>query len=135
MTQQPQSTTAHSWAAGGTVLGGVLLSILGVLQVFQGIAAVAEDDVYARVGNYVYKFDLTAWGWIHLALGVIAFIVGIGLLKGANWARVGGVVMAALVVIANFMWLPYTPWWAITVIGVGIFVIWGLCKDWGHKYT
>ncbi|WP_086827661.1 hypothetical protein [Streptomyces sp. NRRL B-24572] len=134
MTQQAQSTASHRWATGGTLFGGVVLSILGVLGIFQGIAAVAEDDVYARVGDYVFKFDLTAWGWIHIVLGILAFIVGLGLLKGANWARGAGIFIAALTILANFMWLPYTPGWAVVLIGVGVFIIWALCKDWGQRY-
>ncbi|MFF0476459.1 hypothetical protein [Streptomyces sp. NPDC004284] len=134
MNQQPQPATGHAWAAGSTVLGGVLLSVLGVVQIFQGIAAISKDEVYAHFGDYVFKFDLTAWGWIHLALGVIAVAVGLGLLWGLNWARVGGIVMASLIIIANFMWLPYAPGWAIIAIGISVFVIWGLCKDWGHRY-
>jgi hypothetical protein len=43
------------------------------------------------------------------------------------WARVTGIVLAGLSVIANFMWLPYYPVWAIVLIAVDAFVIWALC--------
>ncbi|MER8045609.1 hypothetical protein [Streptomyces sp. NPDC094032] len=136
MTEQPKATrtTAEKWASGGTLFGGVVLSVVGVLDIFQGIAAIAKDDVYTRVGDYVFKFDLTAWGWIHLILGILAVLVGLGLLKGMSWARAAGIFIAALTIITNFMWLPYTPWWALILIGVSTFVIWSLCKDWGHEH-
>ncbi|MEU8758538.1 hypothetical protein [Streptomyces sp. NPDC048659] len=138
MTEQPRTgttrTTAEKWASGGTVFGGVVLSVIGVLDIFQGVAAIAKDDVYTRVGDYVFKFDLTSWGWIHLIIGILAVLVGLGLLKGASWARAAGVGIAALTIITNFMWLPYTPWWALILIAVSVFVIWSLCKDWGHEH-
>ncbi|MFE1378832.1 hypothetical protein ACFW6S_07805 [Streptomyces sp. NPDC058740] len=135
MTEHTQArTTAQKWASGGTLFGGVVLSIVGVLDIFQGIAAIAKDDVYTRVGDYVFKFDLTAWGWIHLILGILGVLVGLGLLAGQNWARGAGIFIASLTIISNFMWLPYTPWWALILIAVSVFVIWALCRDWGHSH-
>ena len=119
-------------ASGGTVFAAVLLSVSGVLAILQGIGAIAEDDVYARVGNYVFEFDLTAWGWIHLVLGVIIVLTGVGLFSGANWARVTGVGLAGLSMIANFLWLPYQPWWSIVILAIDVFVIWALCSSWSH---
>ncbi|MGG8410115.1 DUF7144 family membrane protein [Streptomyces sp. 12297] len=134
----PRGNRAHDdrygWAAGGTVFAGILLLVDGILGVLKGIAGIAEDDVYARLGNYVFEFDVTAWGWILLILGVILIIVGIGLLKGAAmWARVLGVAVAGFSIIVNFMWLPYTPVWALISIGIGVFVIWALCTNDRHS--
>ncbi|OKK17267.1 hypothetical protein AMK16_20530 [Streptomyces sp. CB00455] len=118
-----------AWAAGGTVFAGVLLLVDGVLGIIKGIVGIAEDDVYARLGTYVFKFDVTAWGWIHLIFGLILVVVGAGILKGAGWARGLGVAVAAIDIVVNFMWLPYTPVWAIISIAIGVFVIWALCTD------
>ncbi|WP_217140706.1 hypothetical protein [Streptomyces sp. AC627_RSS907] len=120
------------WASGGTVFAGVLMLTEGVFGVLTGIAAIAKDDVYSRVGDYVFEFSLTAWGWIHLVLGVLIAATGWGVLKGADWARGVGVALAALVVVAQFMWLPYQPVWAIVSIAVAVFVIWALCTDRGR---
>ncbi|WP_327119044.1 hypothetical protein OG206_22960 [Streptomyces sp. NBC_01341] len=123
--------TGHggAWAAGGTMFAGVLLLVDGLLSVFKGIAGIATDDVYAVVNNYTFAFNVTSWGWIHLVLGVILVIVGLGILKGAAWARGAGVGLAALNIIANFIWLPYQPVWAIVSIAIDAFVIWALCTD------
>jgi hypothetical protein len=114
------------------MFASVLLLVDGVLGVLKGIAGIASNDVYTRIDDYVFKFDVTSWGWIHLVLGVILVLVGVGILKGATWARVAGVVLASLNIVANFMWLPYTPVWAIVTIAIDVFVIWALCTDrWG----
>lgn len=115
------------WAAGGLVFAGVLLLVDGILAVIKGIAGIASDDVYARVNNYTFEFDVTAWGWTHLILGVILVLVGLGILKGADWARAFGVGFAGLSIVANFVWLPYQPVWAIVSIAIDVFVIWALC--------
>jgi hypothetical protein len=83
--------------------------------------------VYTRINNYTFKFDITSWGWIHLILGVILVIVGWSILKGSAWAWGVGVGIAALNLIANFVWLPYQPVWAIISIALDAFVIWALC--------
>ncbi|MGW6285316.1 DUF7144 family membrane protein [Streptomyces sp. NPDC055107] len=126
---RPGGDSGSPWAAGGTVFAGVLLFVDGILGVLKGIAGIASNDVYTRINDYVFKFSVTSWGWIHLILGVILILVGWGILKGASWARAAGVVLASLNLIANFMWLPYTPVWAIVTIAIDVFVIWALCTD------
>ncbi|MEU8465298.1 hypothetical protein [Streptomyces sp. NPDC029003] len=140
MSQQTTPRSPHpgaapnAWATGGTVFAGVLLLVDGVLGVIKGIAGIVQDDVYTRLGSYVFKFNVSAWGWIHLAVGIVLIIVGVGLLKGAGWARVMGVALAAIYVILDFMWLPYTPIWALVSIAISLFVIWALCTD-GSRTT
>jgi multisubunit Na+/H+ antiporter MnhG subunit len=114
------------------MFAGVLMLVEGVFGVLGGIAAIAEDDVYTRIGDYVYKFNLTTWGWIHLILGVIVAFVGWGILQGAAWARGVGVGLAAVVMVAQFLWLPYQPLWALISIALALFVIWALCTDRGR---
>ncbi|KQX09497.1 hypothetical protein ASC82_26700 [Streptomyces sp. Root431] len=122
-------STAGAWASGGTLFAGVLMLVTGFMDVFQGIAGIAEDDVYTRVGDYVFKFNLTTWGWIHLILGVILAIAGYGILKGAEWGRVAGIALASLNVLFQFLFLPYQPWWALFSMAISIFVIWALATD------
>ncbi|MFF8926941.1 hypothetical protein ACF1AO_06705 [Streptomyces longwoodensis] len=117
----------YQWAAGLMAFAAVMLSIVGILDVFRGIAAIAEDDIFVTTRNYVFEFDLTGWGWIHLILGVVAVIVSVGLFQAATWARVAGVAIAALVIIANFLSLPYYPVWSVIAIAISGFVIWALC--------
>ncbi|MFW6690269.1 DUF7144 family membrane protein [Streptomyces sp. MAR4 CNX-425] len=125
----PPSGGGSPWATGGTVFAGVLMFVYGILAVLQGVASLVDNDVYASIGDYVYKFDLTTWGWIHLILGAVLALTGIGILQGAEWGRLLGVGLASLAVIANFLWLPYQPVWAIVNIAIGVFVIWALCTD------
>ncbi|MFJ5260438.1 hypothetical protein ACIQAC_08160 [Streptomyces sp. NPDC088387] len=115
-----------AWVTGGVTFAGVLMLCGGVLAVLQGIAAIADDDVYARVGTYVYELDLTGWGWIHVVLGALVAVTGWGVLSGASWARITGIVLAALSLVAQFLFLPYAPIWSVVMMAIDVFVIWAL---------
>ncbi|MEU1400870.1 hypothetical protein ABZ471_00630 [Streptomyces sp. NPDC005728] len=126
-------TAKQQWAYGLTAFAGVMLLIAGLLSLFRGIMAIAQDDVFVTTPNYVFKFDLTSWGWIHLALGVVAVVVSFGLFGPSTWGRVGGVAIAGLVIIANFLSLPYYPVWSVVMIALSAFIIWALCVVPGEK--
>jgi len=114
-------------AGGLVVFAAVMLVVSGLLDLLRGIMAIAKDDVFVSTSDYTFRFDLTGWGWIHLILGALAIAVGVGLFRMSLWARVLGVVLAALLIVVNFLSLPYYPVWSIVAIAFYAFVIWGLC--------
>lgn len=117
----------HALAAGGTVFAGILLIVSGVLAVLEGIVGIARDSVLVvSQGGYAYHFNLRAWGWIHLVIGVLAVLVGWSLLQAAAWARYAGIAIASFSMVANFMFLPYQPIWSLILIAIDVFVIWAL---------
>ncbi|PWI16826.1 hypothetical protein DI272_23655 [Streptomyces sp. Act143] len=122
----PPGRSGGEWATGGLVFAGVLMLVNGVLAILQGISALAKDDVYRRVGDYIYKINLTGWGWIMLVLGAVLVGVGYGVLKGAWWARMTGIFLASAAMVLHFLFLPYSPVWSGLMIGVDFFVIWSL---------
>ncbi|MFH8660898.1 DUF7144 family membrane protein [Streptomyces afghaniensis] len=124
---RPDHTAKREWASGLTAFAAVMLFLVGLLDIFRGIMAIAEDDIFVTTRNYVFEWDLTGWGWMHLALGAVAVIVSIGLLQTAVWARVAGVAIAGLVILANFLSLPYYPVWSVVMIALSGFIIWAVC--------
>lgn len=117
----------HAPTSGTTAVAAALMIFGGVMALFEGIAALAKDDLFLATRHYVFEFSLTGWGWIHLILGIVLVLAGCAVLTGALWARFFGVAIAGLGAIANFLWLPYYPWWALVLIAVNVFVIWALC--------
>lgn len=119
---------AREAAAGGlTIFAAVMLFIVGTMGFFRGLMAILEDKVFLVTPEYTFQFDLTTWGWIHLLLGIVAVVVSFGLFVAMKWARVLGVVVAVLVMIGNFLSIPYYPFWSLTLIAMNALVIWGLC--------
>jgi hypothetical protein len=106
---------------------GVMLLIVAVLEVLDGIAAAANDEIFVRGINYAYKLDLTAWGWIHIVIGAIGIATAIGILMNQVWGQLAGVVIAGLGILAAFGFMPYYPFWGLVLIGFNVLVIWSLC--------
>jgi hypothetical protein len=121
MNRQP-STAAVGWA----LFAAIMLMIGGMFQIIAGIAAIIEDDFFVVGEEWVFEFDVTTWGWIHIGLGGLLLLVGAGILTGNVAARTVGVIIAGLSAIANFAYLPYYPVWAIIVIAIDVAIIWAL---------
>ncbi|MFD6149316.1 hypothetical protein [Streptomyces sp. NPDC060243] len=121
------------WAVGGTAFAAVLLLVNGVLDILRGISGIAEDDVYTRVNDYVFRWSATGWGWALLIIGIVAVLVGLRLFRDALWARVVGVFVASASIVAHFLWLPYFPVWALIAIAIDAWVIWALTAHRGGE--
>ena len=65
-------------AVGFTAFAGILMVMVGIFHAIQGIVALANDDFFVVGEEYVFEFDVTAWGWIHLIAGVIVAFAGAG---------------------------------------------------------
>ncbi len=119
-----------SWAVGWAGFAGVMLINLGVLDVIQGLTALFNDTCYVatRINEegWIFEFDITTWGWIHLIGGIILVLAGVGIFSGNVAARTVGVIVASLAALWNFAWLPYYPIWSIILIAIAIAVIWAL---------
>ena len=113
-------------AVGIITAAAVVLILAGVLNAMQGVVALATNEFYVVTRRWLFEFDVTTWGWVHILLGLIGAATGVALLIGAFWARLLGVIIAAVSVIANFLWLPYYPVWALIIIAFDVFVIWAL---------
>ncbi len=118
----------EGWAAGGIAFAACLLTIIGVFQVIAGLTAIIDDEFFVVTANYTFDLDTSAWGWVHLILGVILVATGLGLFAGRAWAVVTGIFLASLSAIANFFFIPFYPFWAIVVIALDIWVIWSLTR-------
>jgi hypothetical protein len=118
--------TYSEGAVAVTAAAGVLMVLIGTMHAIQGLVALANDDFYVIGQEYVFEFDVTTWGWIHLIGGVIVLLGGIALFQGSVWARTLAVVLASISILLNFMWLPYYPLWSLVVIAFDLFVIWAV---------
>lgn len=130
MTTTPQrsfeDSTQGAFAYGLTMFAAAMLVTIGLFQCVAGLSAIFNDELFVTTPNYVYSFDLTAWGWIYLAIGVIAIAVGVALFMRQAWAQIAGIALAVLSALSNFMFLPYYPGWSLVIIAFDIALIWAL---------
>ncbi|MFI2264003.1 hypothetical protein OHU45_32270 [Streptomyces tubercidicus] len=128
--------TQKNYVSGWTAFAAVLMIFGGAMAFLEGISAIAKDNVFVTTQNYVFSFNLTGWGWIHLILGIVILLAGVALLStGAMWARIVGVILAGLGALANFLWIPHYPFWAIVLLAIDIFIIWALCASDHHHHA
>jgi hypothetical protein len=120
-------------AAAGTVLAGVLMIVGGIWGFLVGLAVVIKKAFFVPVSStYAYHWNVTDWGWTHLALGAVVFAAGVCVLLGMVWARVVGVILATLSAIASFMFIPFYPVWSIILVAIDVYIIWALVAA-GHR--
>ena len=121
MSQRPSP-----WAVGWTTFAGVMMIVMGIWWGFSGLVALFNNEFFVVTEEWIFQFDITAWGWIHLIVGIVILFAGFNLFRGEVWARTVGVIIAVLSALVAFAWLPYYPLWGILFIAVSIAIIWSL---------
>ena len=123
---QEASKEPSGWAIGWTAFAAIAMIMLGGFWLMSGLVALFNSEFYVVGLRYIFQFDISTWGWIHLIVGIVNLVAGFFLFTGAVWARVIGVIMAVLSGLLAFAWLPYYPFWAIIFIIASVGVIWAL---------
>ena len=116
------------WAIGGITFAGTMLILIGMFQAIDGLVAIFNDDFFLVTQNYTFNLDTTAWGWIHLLLGIVMVLAGWSIFAGKTWAAVVALTLAMLSALANFFFIPYYPLWSLVMIALDCWVIWALTR-------
>jgi hypothetical protein len=120
--------TRTLWATGVSIFAATVMIVVGLFQFFEGLVTVVNGtDFLVRTPNYIFTFNATAWGWFHMIVGLGAAVAGGFIFTGNVFARSVGIALAGVSAIANFMWLPHYPIWAIVIIALDVLVVWALC--------
>ena len=113
--------------AGWVLFAAIVMIVGGIFAFFEGLAALLKSGrFYTTVANYPYGGNVKTWGWIVLIAGIIVLLAGFYVMTGALWARIVGITLASLSALANFFFIPFYPFWSLTVITLDILVIWAL---------
>jgi len=128
MSEYDTGARPSGWVVGGITFASTMMVLIGIFQAFAGLGAIIDDDFFVVTNNYAFDLDVSAWGWIHLILGVVVACAGFALWAGKTWAAVTAIVLAMLSAIANFFFIPYYPFWALLVIALNVWVIWALTR-------
>jgi hypothetical protein len=115
-----------TWTLGAVIYGSILLMLVGIFQAVVGLAAILDNDFYSSTRHYLFDNDVTAWGWLHLGLGIVIAVAGFNVMGGRAWARVIGIIVAAIAAINSFLFIPHHPVWSILIIALSVGVIWAL---------
>ena len=121
-----RTSTGSTFAYGLALFAGILMIVSGVFHILEGIAALANDEFFVKTPNYTYNVDITGWGWIQIIVGVIIGLIGLGVVMGNLLARILGIVAVVFLMIDNFLFIPYYPFWSILMIVLDGLILWAL---------
>ena len=95
-TQQYEPEQPSGWAIGGIMFAASILTLIGFFQIISGFVAIVDDEFFVVTRNYTFDLDTTAWGWVHLLLGLLLLFTGFGLFARRTWAGVTALTLAML---------------------------------------
>ncbi len=110
-------------------MAGTLMILSGLLSCFIGSVALVRGIFFNTVSTYPFYYSTRSRGVTLLVIGVVLFVVGVALLLHMHWARTVGIVVAVLSAIANFMFLPFYPFWSVIVLAIDVIIIWELARE------
>ena len=118
--------TSDGWY-GWIAFAGVMMVLLGSFHAVAGLIGVFKEEYYlVGKSDLVVTVDYTAWGWVHLILGLIVAAAGVALTRGATWARVVAVLTAFLSSLVNLAFMPAYPLWSVIMIAIDFMVIYAV---------
>ncbi|MGN6780336.1 MAG: DUF7144 family membrane protein [Marmoricola sp.] len=130
---QPEYMQRESGWTSWVEFAGLMLILVGAFHVVQGLVALFRDEVFVVTqSRLVLNLDYTGWGWIHLVMGVILVLAGVGLFSGRMIARIVGVAVAFLSALVNIAFLPAYPIWSVMMITIDVLVIWAITVHGGE---
>ena len=120
------SARPSGWAVGWIMFAAIMMLLIGFFHVIAGLVAIVDDNFYVATKEYVFQFDRTTWGWVHLIFGIVVFLAGLSLFKGAIWARTVGVILGVVSAVVGVAGLPWYPIWGLVIVVIAVSVIWAL---------
>jgi hypothetical protein len=108
--------------AGWVTFAGVMLLIVGVLNVIYGIAAIGDSSFFVNDTRYILS-GLNTWGWVTLILGAIQILAAFSLWGGGLYGRIVGIGAAGLSAIAALLSIPAYPLWSLAIFALDVVII------------
>ena len=127
---RPAMQTAPE-GANWVLFSGIIIVLLGVLNLTYGIAAISKSHFFVSDAKYMVS-NLRTWGWVSLILGALQILAALSIWRGGQFGRWFGIVAAGLSAITALMEIPGYPFWSLAIFAIDILVIYGLAAYGGQ---
>jgi len=107
-----------------------MIVLVGAFNVVDGIVAVSKHEYV--VDDLLFG-DLTAWGWLMIAVGAAQVATGLAIFARVTWGSLAGIVLAGFNAIAQLGFLRHYPVWSTIIIAVDVLVIYALTAYGGRR--
>ncbi len=128
---QNNNNEVTGWT-GWVFFAGFMMIIMGFLQTIAGLTALLKNEWLVVTPERLLFLNFTAWGWAHLILGIVVLVAGFYVMHGSTWARILGVILAAVSLVANIAYVNVYPIWSIAIIVIDALVIYALIVHGGE---
>jgi hypothetical protein len=118
--------------AGWITFAGIMLAVLGILNVIYGFGAIDSANVYVGDTKYVFG-DLNLWGWFLVLVGAVQFVAAFSIWNGTSWGRWVGIASAGTNAILQLLFMPAFPLLALCLFAVDVLVIYALVQYGGRR--
>jgi hypothetical protein len=108
--------------SGWVTFAGVMLFIVGVLNVIYGIAAIGDSSFFVEDQRFILS-NLNTWGWVTLLIGALQLFAAFSLWSGGIYGRVVAIAAASLSAVAALLSIPAYPFWSLAIFAIDIIVI------------
>jgi hypothetical protein len=117
---------------GWVLFAGMMLALVGTLNVVYGIAAVDNSKVFVNGAKYVFG-DLNTWGWILIGVGALQLVGAFSVWASQPYGRWVGIITAGANAIIQMLFIPSFPFLALSLFTIDILVIYGLVAYGGRR--
>ena len=108
--------------SGWVTFAGVMLFVVGVLNVIYGIAAIGDSSFFVQDQKYILS-NLNTWGWVTVILGVFQLVAAFSLWSGSLYGRIFAIIAASLSAIGALLSIPAYPFWSLAIFAIDIIII------------
>ena len=119
---------------GWLLFAGIILAIVGVLNVIYGIAAIGDSSFFVGDTQYILS-GLNTWGWVSVILGALQMLACVSVIRGGQFGRWFGIGVAGLHSIAALLSIPAYPFWSLAIFAVDLLIVYGLAVYGGRGRT
>jgi hypothetical protein len=127
----PSSYTVRETGPGWVAFAGIMLLIVGCLNVVYGIAAASDHEFFRHNVDYITG-GLKTWGWIMLAVGALQIIAAFSVWTYGEFGRWFGVFCAGGNAVVQMFAIPAYPLLSLSLFAVDILIIWSLVSYGGR---
>ena len=116
------------------IFAGIMILIVGVMNVIYGLAAIDNSTFFVQDARYVVLNDLNTWGWILLVVGAVQLVAAFGIWSRAAWGRWIGIISASGNAIIQLLFIASFPLAALALFSLDLLVIYALA-GWTYRET
>jgi uncharacterized membrane protein len=111
---------------GLVTFAAVMMFLVGAFQLIFAIVEFYNAAWFSNTAYGTFSNRLWLWGIVDVIIAAVAFYAGYDLLRGGAFGRIVGIIIAAVIAVRWFFYMPAEPWAAVVMIALAVLIIYGL---------